>query len=482
MFVLELVTGADGHHGRRLVAGARQSRRPVLALRARQARVLAHVHRPCSCTSGLLHIAFNMWALWVIGGFVEAAAGRAQVPRHLLRRPGSPAPCSCLVAAPVNTLVVGASGAIFGIFGALAVHAFLNRGRDFQSRALLSNVVFLLVINLVFSFTARGRVLAGARRRPRRRRPDDVRAHARRPQGPARARSTPSTSPPSLAVVAVARGRHLVARDDVRGLSAGRAPRVTPRAVADAPAPAPRPPLVEPGAALVPAAEVAGRLAGLQATLAARGLDAALLVQNADLYYFSGTVQRSYLYVPAAGEATLFVRKLAERARLESPLGARRRRWRARATCRRWSPRATARRRRALGLELDVLPVADFRRLETLVPGGGVRGRRPRHRAPARRQVALGGRAHPRRRGRRPRACTSSIPGILREGLTEAEFAGRVEAEARRLGHEGFIRMRGFNQEMFYGQLLTGASGCGRQLPRHAAGRHRPQRRRSPRA
>ena len=52
------------------------------------------------------------------------------------------------------------------------------------------------------------------------------------------------------------------------------------------------------------------------------------------------------------------------------------------------------------------------------------------------------------------------IPGILEEGLTEVEFAGRVEAQARRLGHEGYIRMRGFNQEMFYGQLLAGPSGC----------------------
>ena len=35
--------------------------------------------------------------------------------------------------------------------------------------------------------------------------------------------------------------------------------------------------------------------------------------------------------------------------------------------------------------------------------------------------------------------------------------------------------MRGFNQEMFYGQLLTGRERLRAQLPRHAAGRHRPQ-------
>ena len=65
-----------------------------------------------------------------------------------------------------------------------------------------------------------------------------------------------------------------------------------------------QPPFVEPRATLVPAAEAAGRLAGLQAGLSARGLEAAVIVQNADLYYFSGTVQRSFLYVPAAARAT----------------------------------------------------------------------------------------------------------------------------------------------------------------------------------
>ncbi|MCX6373386.1 MAG: hypothetical protein NTX16_09965 [Actinobacteria bacterium] len=64
----------------------------------------------------------------------------------------------------------------------------------------------------------------------------------------------------------------------------------------------PQLPFVEPRVTLVPAAEVA------------------VIVQNVDLYYFSGTVQRSFLHVPAAGAATLFVRKLAERVRLETPL------------------------------------------------------------------------------------------------------------------------------------------------------------------
>ncbi len=218
------------------------------------------------------------------------------------------------------------------------------------------------------------------------------------------------------------------------------------------------PQLVQPGAVLAPAAELAGRVAGLQAGLSALGLDAALLHQNADLFYFAGTVQRSYLYVPAAGEATLFVRKVAERARLESALGAI-----VDLPSPKDLPRLVAERYGALparlGLELDVLPVAQFRRLEKLFP-----------------EAAFDdvGRAIVRQRAvksaweiDRIRAAAAVadevgrlIPGLLEEGLTEVEFAGRVEAEARRLGHEGFIRMRGFNQEMFYGQLLTGVSGC----------------------
>jgi Xaa-Pro aminopeptidase len=216
--------------------------------------------------------------------------------------------------------------------------------------------------------------------------------------------------------------------------------------------------LVQPGAALAPAAELAGRIAGLQAGLAARGLDAALLQQNADLFYFAGTVQQSYLYVPAEGEATLFVRKVAERARLESALGAI-----VDLPSQKGLPRLIAERYgdlpRRVGLELDVLPVTSFRRLEALLPGAVfedvgrdvVRQRAVKSAWEVERIRAA---------ARVADEVSALIPGLLEEGLTEVEFAGRVEAEARRLGHEGYIRMRGFNQEMFYGQLLIGPSGC----------------------
>jgi Xaa-Pro aminopeptidase len=52
------------------------------------------------------------------------------------------------------------------------------------------------------------------------------------------------------------------------------------------------------------------------------------------------------------------------------------------------------------------------------------------------------------------------VPNILREGMSELELAGKVEAESRRLGHQGVLRMRLWGSELFYGHLLSGATGA----------------------
>jgi membrane associated rhomboid family serine protease len=148
MFVIELVTGYSG------VLGGGSGTVDLGGLAPVQV-FLGHdywrMFTSMFLHGGLIHLAFNMWALWAIGGFIEAAVGRLKfVIIYFVS--GFAGSVMVLLAAPANVTVVGASGAIFGLFGALAVHAFLNRGRDFQSRALLGNVLFLLVINLMFSF------------------------------------------------------------------------------------------------------------------------------------------------------------------------------------------------------------------------------------------------------------------------------------------------------------------------------------------
>jgi Xaa-Pro aminopeptidase len=52
------------------------------------------------------------------------------------------------------------------------------------------------------------------------------------------------------------------------------------------------------------------------------------------------------------------------------------------------------------------------------------------------------------------------VPGLLREGMTELELAGLVEAEARKRGHQGVVRMRLWGGEMFYGHLMAGPSAA----------------------
>ncbi|MGW7044432.1 rhomboid family intramembrane serine protease [Streptomyces avermitilis] len=91
-----------------------------------------------------IHIAFNMLSLWWIGGPLEAALGRA---RYLTLYFGSGLAGSgltYLIADPAQPSL-GASGAIFGLFGATAV---LMRRLNYDMRP----VIALLVINLIFTF------------------------------------------------------------------------------------------------------------------------------------------------------------------------------------------------------------------------------------------------------------------------------------------------------------------------------------------
>ncbi|MEW2510265.1 rhomboid family intramembrane serine protease [Streptomyces sp. NPDC046870] len=90
------------------------------------------------------HVGFNMLSLWWIGGPLEAALGRARYLAVYFVSGLAGGALTYLLTAP-QTASLGASGAIFGLFGATAV---LMRRLNYDMRP----VIALLVINLIFTF------------------------------------------------------------------------------------------------------------------------------------------------------------------------------------------------------------------------------------------------------------------------------------------------------------------------------------------
>ena len=69
-----------------------------------------------------------------------------------------------------------------------------------------------------------------------------------------------------------------------------------------------------------PKTELDQRIRQLQHYLQQNHIDGAVIVQKADLFYFTGTIQDAHLYVPADSSPILLVHKNRSRAREESAL------------------------------------------------------------------------------------------------------------------------------------------------------------------
>jgi membrane associated rhomboid family serine protease len=92
---------------------------------------------------GPIHLAMNMLALWWLGTPVEMALGRVRFLLVYLVS-GLAGSAGALVASP-HAVTVGASGAIFGILGALLVLEYQVTG------SLAGQAMVLIVINLAFT-------------------------------------------------------------------------------------------------------------------------------------------------------------------------------------------------------------------------------------------------------------------------------------------------------------------------------------------
>lgn len=207
-----------------------------------------------------------------------------------------------------------------------------------------------------------------------------------------------------------------------------------------------------------PAAELEQRIKKFQIHLKNNKIDGALIIQNTDLFYFAGTIQQAHLYIPADGEPFLMVRKSYERALAESGI---------KRIISFSSPKQIPGLLRengydlpgVIGLETDVMPanyyfsllecfenskftdVSHFIRL--------VRSVKSDYEIAIIKKAAIFS-----------DKVAEKAKELLMEGITEIEFAGKVEAEARKLGHQGIIRMRLWGSELFYGHIMAGSSAA----------------------
>ncbi len=104
---------------------------------------------------GLAHVAFNAWALFVLGRDVEAFYGywRFAILYFVSGLAGN---ITYYVLGP-NVLSAGASGAVFGLVGAEVAYWLGNRSVfGSLSRQRLVNLAILVVINLFLGFAVRG--------------------------------------------------------------------------------------------------------------------------------------------------------------------------------------------------------------------------------------------------------------------------------------------------------------------------------------
>jgi Xaa-Pro dipeptidase len=207
---------------------------------------------------------------------------------------------------------------------------------------------------------------------------------------------------------------------------------------------------------LTPKSELFERVGNLQRWMKEASVDAAFIFQNVDLFYFAGTVQSGLLCVPNGGEPLYLVQKSISRARRESP-------WErilpfpGFKKLPEWLNEEGIKKPGRVGLEFDVLPASYYVRLQEAFPGvdftdasEAIRRIRMIKSELEIQQV--------RRAAHMLREAFSRIPEWARPGVTELEVMARIEGFLRSIGHQGIIRMRGFNNQIAYGTVSSGAS------------------------
>ena len=220
---------------------------------------------------------------------------------------------------------------------------------------------------------------------------------------------------------------------------------------------------------LTPPDEIAARIEKCRKEMGRQGIQFSVILQNVDLFYFTGTSQKGILVISVDKDPVFFVEKSLVRAAHETPLTI--------------TPIGKDKEVKNVltergilqgrgGMELDVLPVLAYERWKSILGYDGLADI-----SPSIRNLRLVKSAFEIEQIRKSGAIIDHVfekaKEVIREGRREVDIAAILESEGRMHGHQGLLRMRGFNQEMMNIYVTHGVSGTvvsGADVPISGAG------------
>lgn len=205
---------------------------------------------------------------------------------------------------------------------------------------------------------------------------------------------------------------------------------------------------------LTPRTEIDRRIAELKQKMASHHVSFSIILQNVDLLYFTGTAQKGVLIVPLNSDPLFFVEKSLDRAALESPLEI--------------IPVKGDRDIKNIlvekhilkgkgGMEFDVIPVLIYERWKSLLGTDDMVdiSRLIKDIRLVKSEFEI---EQIKRSGKIISKVFEKAKEVISENMREVDIAAIIESEGRMQGHQGFLRMRGLNQEMMNTYITHGYS------------------------
>lgn len=207
-----------------------------------------------------------------------------------------------------------------------------------------------------------------------------------------------------------------------------------------------------------PVAEQQSRIVALQERLGENKVDGVLILQKADLFYYSGTAQQGWLYIPVHGEPLLMIFKDYQRAKEESGIN--------QVVCLIGPKEIPSTLSdfgygmpKNLGLELDVLTANQYLLFQKIFFNSNIFdiSLQIRMQRAVKSEYEIG---LMRQSSHMADKVAAKVRDIIEKGMSEIQFAGLLEAYARSLGHQGLIRMRMWDNDLFYGHIMAGPAAA----------------------